>query len=416
VLGAAVSTIALFAAAGADRRSLGLATSPYGWNRVIVVHTMSTLVLSWWFARTLGQVIPELRERWMTLVWAGVGGLVTLLTVVAGIAADPLLESLQAGYAGRLIVRILWCMALQVPWFMLALSARQGTSRPPAFSTGNLLAFAVFTAVGVPLSFLAVFFDQQTGYARTHWEKFELLDAMLLVQRLYDAGSNVPLGGRRLGNESSAVVEVTPQTALRELRDNLTFLQQQIQQLEAAPPSRERTLQLAEFYLSVDRPDDAMAALKTLAPADPFAAVSLANLCHEEGLDEESQRWAETALQLAGQTEPTDQKQATRYEDIQMQAYKTLALLAGEQTDFARAEQYMLEALERLPSRRAEIHDRLGKHYEFIGELGKASKHQREASRLAPEQFPEPASLAWKMLSSGAPVGLARPKSSRYKH
>lgn len=413
---AVVSTAALILAAGVDRRSLGLSTSPFGWNRIIVIHTLSTLVLSWWFARVLGQLIPELKERWMTPVWGGVGILIAVLTVLAGIAVDALLDSNQSGYTARLVCRIAWCMALQVPWYMTALAATKGPSRPAVFSTMNLLAFSVMTAVGIPASFLAVFLGQQTEYARGHWQQAELLDAMLLVQRLYDVGSTVSLGGRSLGDGASVLVEVTPQAALRELRNNLTFMQDEIKQLEAAPASRDQALQLAQCYLSVGRTDDAEAKLKALAKDDPSSAIILAGLYKDNERTEDSRTWAKKALQLAQQTKPANEHEQFLNEKVQMQAYDMLAVFAGEVADFQQAEKYLLDALGRLPSLRAEIHDRLGKHFEFIGELTKASEHQREAARLDPEQFSDPASLVSKMLESGAPVGLARPKSSRYKH
>ena len=413
---AVVSTAALVAAAGADRRSLGLVTSPFGWNRIIVIHTLFTLVLSWWFARVLAQLIPELIERWMTVVWGGVGVGIALLTFLAGVAVDSFLESTQSGYTARLVCRIVWCLALQVPWYMMARSATPGRSQPPAFSTANLFGFSLLTAVGVPVSFLAVFLDQQTAYARDHWQKVELLKARLMVQRLVDVGSTVSLGKRGLGNNSSVLVEVTPDAALRELQNNLVFMQEQITQLKALPRSPELVLQLARCYLSVGRADDTEAMLKPLAETDPSAAIELAGLYKGMERNDESRRWAEKALRVAQQAKPTSEDETALNENIQMQAYEMLTVSAGEAAEFDQAEQYLLEALDRLPSRRAEIHDRLGTHFEFIGELSKASEHQREAARLDPDRFSEPDSLVEKMLSSGAPVGLARPQSSRYKH
>jgi hypothetical protein len=416
VIAAVVSTAALVWGAGADRRSLGIATSPFGWNRVIIVHTLSTLVLSWWFARLATRLIPELKERWMTFIWAGVGIFVAVLTLLAGVVAGALLDSTQAGYTGRLVARIVWCMALQVPWYMMALSAQKGPAPSPVFSSVNLLGFSLITAVGVPVSFLAVFLDQQTGYARDHWQKVELVRSMLLVQRLYDAGSTASLGERKIEGNVTTLVSVTPQAALRELQDNLAFMQDQIQQLEGSRPSPDVTRQLAQCYLSVDRDDEAEKALATLANEDASAAIMLAHLCKKAGRKEESRQWAEKALRLAQQSQPASDQERSLLENIQMQAYDTLAVFAGEDADFESAEQYLQEALQRLPSRAADIHDRLSRHFEFIGELSRASEHQREAARLDPERFSEPPSLVWKMLSSGAPVGLARPQSSRYKH
>ncbi len=44
-----------------------------------------------------------------------------------------------------------------------------------------------------------------------------------------------------------------------------------------------------------------------------------------------------------------------------------------------------------------------------------ARQHQQQAAQLDPDRYSSPDSLLRKMLSAGSPVGLARPKSSRYQ-
>ena len=210
-LAALVSTVALAAAAGHDRRSVGLATSPFGWNRLIVMHTLASLPLAWWCARTLADWIPDLKQRWLTAVWCVIGLIVVWLTIVAGVMAGSMLESSQAGYAFRLMWRVAWCLALQVPWCMVGLAAVRGVTPRPVFSAQNLLALGLLTALGVPLSFMPVFLDQQTVLAQGQWQQAKLSDAWLLVQRLCDVGSTQSLGQRSVsGADGQAWEEVTP--------------------------------------------------------------------------------------------------------------------------------------------------------------------------------------------------------------
>ena len=46
----AVSTAALVLATSPERRALGVAVAPFGWNRVIVTHALVTLPLAWTLA------------------------------------------------------------------------------------------------------------------------------------------------------------------------------------------------------------------------------------------------------------------------------------------------------------------------------------------------------------------------------
>ena len=152
-----------------------------------------------------------------------------------------------------------------------------------------------------------------------------------------------------------------------------------------------------------------------IAESHPVATILLAEICRDEGDISASREWATKALKVARNTAQQNPDAAHLSDDVQLQAYDMLAVFAGEEGDFVAAEECFLEALQQLPRYAAEIHDRLGKHYEFLGELPRAIEHQQQAALLAPETFVPPDSLTQKVLSSGAPVGLARPKSSRYK-
>ena len=139
-----VSIASIGYAAGPERWAAGRAPVPFGWYRLVVVHAVANLFLSWYLARMLAQWRPVLAMRWKALVWAMAGLAVAGMTVVAGVSIQALVEAPGAGYIVRLVARIVWCTVLQVPWCMAGLAAGGGTreSRRHSIPTGHLLALA----------------------------------------------------------------------------------------------------------------------------------------------------------------------------------------------------------------------------------------------------------------------------------
>ena len=216
-----VSTAALVSAGGNRHPLTEIPISPFGWNRVIVVHTLSTLMLSWSVALFISSMLRTIKARRFAVVWSVLGLTMAWLTFLGGGLIEPLLNSIQAAYLPRLLCRILWCTLLQVPWCLVGLSAirAEGTSRPVRMVRPHLFGLAMVTAVGLPISFLAVFCEAQTRTARDYWQQTRLIDAKRLVQRLYDLGSTVSLGERTAsGGGPSAGKIVTPQQALADLQ------------------------------------------------------------------------------------------------------------------------------------------------------------------------------------------------------
>jgi tetratricopeptide (TPR) repeat protein len=416
VLAAIVSTAALWGGVDSERRAEGLVIIPFGWNRLIVIHAASTLILSWGVARVLSRWRPGVTGRSMVSVWIIVGLLVAAATVLAGRVVGVFVEVVDAGQTARLVVRILWCMVLQVPWCLLGLSSASSETVRPVFATGSLLGLGLLTALGVPISFLSVFAEQQTEYARASWEKEEIRDAHRLVHRLCDIGSRHSLGDRVVSDgRYRRSVPIDPRQARQDLGKNKQFREQRIAQLTSLTLTDARRLELFKLYRSLGQYSEAERTLRPLADYLPTAALRMAEIQQVMDRPEQSRQWAEKALQLAQQAEPTDEEQRASLNVVQLTAYEMLAVFAGMKADFAAAEGYLLEALQHLPTHAAYIHVRLGEHYEFIGELAVARQHQQKAAELAPDRYSHPESLLQKMLSTGAPVGLARPKSSRYQ-
>jgi tetratricopeptide (TPR) repeat protein len=190
----------------------------------------------------------------------------------------------------------------------------------------------------------------------------------------------------------------------------IDLLTKQVDELVAVPLSESNRLPLAQAYLALDRPTEAAAILAPLAERSPRAALILAQIDWRQGRFDAARHRAETVVAMTGR--PTA---SAADQQIALQAYDLLAILAGEQGHYATAARELHEALGRLPLQRAAIHYRLGKHYEITGDFPRALDHLRQAAAADPENYGLPEGLLTKMLSTGAPVGLARPKSSRYR-
>ena len=412
LVAAGVSAGALLAA-GADGAAQRLAIVPFGWQRLVVVHVLCTLPLSLACARLLADAL-DLHERWTAPLWAGLGLLVAWLTVYAGSAAASMAGT-DAEYVSRLIWRIAWCLLLQTPWFLAAQALRWRSKQPAGrISPLHHLLLGGLTAIAVPLSFLAAFLAQQTRAANALWQQSRWDEALRIVQRLGDVGSSLPLIGSAVDGQADGRALVTTTGALAMLRAQIQFARQQIDEIGGGQLSPADDLRLGRLLAGVGDVGAAKEALSRAAQVLPEAALVLAQLYYAERNFDDSRSWAERSRHLA-QEAVARESDSVQAEEHLLRAYMQLALLAGELGDLARAEQQLSEALERLPRQQAAIHEQLARHYEFVGDIFQAREHRRRAAVEDPNRFAPPENLVYQVLSSGAPIGLARPGASRYR-
>ncbi len=413
-LAAVVSMVALWMAAGIERQAIGLAASPFALHRMIVIHALATLPLSWALARALLTIAPVLKSRGMMFVWVAVGVLIVCATIGGGGFVEHGLNSGRSSYAVRLSVRVVWCLLLQAPWCLAAQAAAGARKQPSLFVLVHLLVIACVVAVAVPISYVEVLLDRQTAEAMTLWREFRILKAQRVMQRLYDLGSTRSFGAtQKLGTADSTRDEVRPALALVQLQSTVEYLEGEVQQLKAGEPTEAQRMSLAQYLVALDRTEEAKKVLDPLARHNPTAAIRLAKIFQAEGDAAAAERRLHRALKLA-QAARADQLIEENVR-IQAQIYDLLARSAGGRADYDAAERYCLEAIERLPSCRADFHYRLGRHYEFVGRPFQAVEHLQLAAELDPQQYDPPQSPAVKFFSSGTPIGLFRPASSRYK-
>jgi hypothetical protein len=415
-----VSIVAIVLAGGHERRLQTLATVPFGWNRVIVIHALAALPLSWALSHGLIRC-KGLTEKWATALWFTAGVLTATLTVLFGNIVGQAVASAEPGYVCRLVFRTGWCVAIQVPWCSWGFAAASSVrGQPPSWHTDtHRMAWAGLVAFGLPGSFLAIFVPQQVTRAVEQWRQERLRGAHEVVQRLFEIGSQASLGDRGTSDDhgGGARKMVTPRVALTDLNQAIQYVSLKAQELASVEQTADVSLQRAALYRSLDKMVEAEEVLQIFAARVPTAALVLAQFHLEQDRDESCLRYAELALRLARETrvDAVDAQAETLSDEIQVQAYFLLALFAGKTRDLALAERYLVEALEQIPSFSADIHAKLAKHYEFTGQLYRSREHQRMAAKLAPTKYHEPRHLAMMVISTGAPIGLTRPQSSTYR-
>ncbi|MCH8922019.1 MAG: hypothetical protein IIA67_02585, partial [Planctomycetes bacterium] len=162
MLAAFVSMGALLWAAGAGRQAIGLAVSPFGWQRLVVVHVFSSLLLSWTLAALAAEAMPVLRSRWFVGMWIVVGAALAWWTVSRGSFVAHAMDANRFGYGVRLAVRILWPVLLQLPWCLTGAALAGETVRTrSAASRTALAALSLTAALVAPACYLSFLTNQQ---------------------------------------------------------------------------------------------------------------------------------------------------------------------------------------------------------------------------------------------------------------
>ena len=401
----AVATAALVLAAGPERRALGVAASPFGWERVIVTHALATLPLAWTLAVALCARAPALRARWTAAAWIAAGAGLACVTVFGGGFVAHALEVFHAGYAGRMAVRVAWCLLLELPWCLAglaigrrtdgtgslltrrpALAGKQPVATRPITTFVNWLAWSLVVAVVIPASFVNTLVGRQTEQVRSDWQTLRIDRASRIVRQLRELGSTRSLGVSSQADKHER--QVLPEAADAMLAKDVEFLNGQIEALRAAEPSDPNCLALGQCYASLGRLAEATAVLEPVARRRTEAAVKLGRICQQEGRWRESSRWYAQAIELARAERPGESPDAETSIAVQTAAYEALARNARALKEDDAVEAYYREAIARLPSRAAGFHARLAVHFDLVGRPAAAIAEQREAARLRPSNTP----------------------------
>ncbi|MBN2296314.1 MAG: tetratricopeptide repeat protein [Pirellulales bacterium] len=412
--------------AGNSQEPGSLAVAPFGWNRVVVVHAITALPLSWILSLAASRAWPMLRRRWTVLLWTIAGVDIAGLTIFAGNFVSQELAAHDAGSITRLVLRITWCLLLQIPWCLAALAMQKPEFVSPADSNINLrypltianfICWSLVVAIVIPISFVNGLTASQATIAREHWRALRIEKARQIVLRLFDVGSTQSLGSSEnntANNSHNNMMQrdILSKQALKMLNENVEFLSTQIKALRAGALTESQQLLLGKYYAALDRNTQACEMIELLAHTNAEAAVTLGEIEQRQGHWQAANQWFIKAIDLARQEKSHDPDTVAENKKLQTFAYDALARGARELKQFEQAEAFYHEAIEELPNRAAHFHAQLALHCDLGGRPAEAIVHQLKAHELDPNQHSAPASLTTKIFSNSTPVGIFAPAAS----
>jgi tetratricopeptide (TPR) repeat protein len=384
VLAVAVPAAALHFGAADERTAAGLTAPPFGWPRVLVAHLVTALPLGLLLAGRL-RTVPAVKESARGL-WAVAGLAVAGLAVPLSAALGEAVDGGTAGAAPLLALRAALAVALVLPWCVWLTDAA-----PPA---GAGLRFGLAAAAAlVPC---ALYADgvaaARTEQAADLFRRGRLVRADAVLAGLVELGGERPVQGK------------PPAEVRRSLASALPRLRQRA--AASLPPTAPPAARLdrAVLMIQLERPADAAALLEPLE-ADHTAALLLASVYRDQ------ERWAESdarfervlAAALPRAADPVARADA-------LTALEGLAFNARADGRPADAERVLTRGLEALPDRAALFHFQLGRHYHDGGQSGRALAHLREAARLDPAEYGEPAARLIRQIQSATPACLSWPR------
>lgn len=386
VLGIAVPYAVLLAAAAPAQQALGLAVAPFAWTHLVVVHLLAALPLSILLAATLAK-----RDVGRALFWIAVAVVTAAWTVISGSSVTPALDLGEAGFTARLLIRVLWCLALQLPWCLCGWGCGRtltdGEESLPFWSWG--WGFVVLlVAIALPAVHANDLVRVQSRKAGEWMHRQRLARARPLVAALSDLGSSTKLGG------------LSAQQLSRAIERDMQILTGSVSR--PLPTSASPTVRIdrAHDLAVLGRVEDAERELQPLADTVPGAAVLLAALLQDQERWQDSNRWYRHALTLLCE--------GPRTLTARTRAYDGLAFNARQQHEDRVAEAVYHEALARIPQAQARFHFQLGRHHQLRGRPDQAIHHLRTAARLEPDNYGQQAGALIDELSAHTPGCLWR--------
>ena len=412
VLSAAVA-IACLILAFADGRIV----SPFGWDRVVVVHVMSSLPLAFVTAGLLCRT--RLSMEWkpfailIAVAWLVV---ITLITIFGGVFVAHVLDVSDAGFTVRVAARIAWTLALEVPCFWVVLLLVRPV-RMPRRTFVHLAAWSVGVVILVPFGFIMTLTSKQTDLAKASWKAFRVDKAIEKVDRLCAVGSMASFGVQEDGSteSQSEASEVTARQAQTSLMKNATMLVEAVKLTEKLEMTAENRLALSKCLRSLGELDEAATLLEPIADQTPEAAMLLARVFQAKNDWAASSKWFQVAVdKTLAENQGDTTSLPTPTIQLLRQAYDYLSQNAHRMQQYDAAKQYYIEAIEHVPTHAAYFHYQLARHYDLAGRLSASLTHHQLAHDLAPGQYPPPPSWMQKFFSSSTPVGILAPSQSNY--
>ncbi|HEY1600489.1 MAG TPA: hypothetical protein VGG64_12860 [Pirellulales bacterium] len=399
---AALAVAGLSLAGAAGWHGAGVATV-FGWQRVAVVHLLSTLPASVCLAALVTQRFSLGRPRLMGILWASVGTIVALF--VAGALPDVAraVDADHVGFIARALLRVGTCLILELPWCLAAecwaeaWEDRARRDQQPDRATLAALVIAILAAVGLPAAYAVDLYRRQTAVAADLIERQQLVAAQRVITRLCAIGSVRPIAG------------IAPAAIERKLAESIVTLDQRLEKSQIAEMKPAGQIEQARLLAMLDRGAEASQLLNPLAAAHAEAALLLAAVLQQQRQWTESSQWYRTGAELL-QAEPDSAANTAG----RVRALNGLAFNARERTQYAEAEAAYRQGLATIPAAAGHFHFQLGRHYQQAGRPLSAAEHLKAAAELAPETYAQQAQQLLRQLAAESPgcvlgTGLAAP-------
>lgn len=395
----------------------GRIVSPFGWNRVVVVHGVSSLPLAFVVAGLLCRARLSSDAKPVAVLLASVWiVLAVVITVFGGVFIAHLLNVSEAGFTVRMAVRSVWTLVLETPCFWLVLLLVRPI-RMPRRAFGHLMIWSVAVVLLIPFGFVVTLNKKQTDLAKVSWQTFRIDKAVEKVDRLCAVGSMAGFGVQESPEtrEVSDTSEVTARQAQAALMKNASLLIEGVQSLRKQELTEENRLTLSRYLRSLGELEEAVTLLEPIADRMPEAAVMLGRVFQAKNEWAASSKWFQSAVdQLLAADRPEGSRMPDESIPLFHQAYDCLAQNAREMLRYDDAERYYLAAIEQIPSDAAYFHYQLVRHYDLSGRIRNSLLHHQLAHELAPARYASPPPWLQKFFSSSTPVGILAPSQSNY--
>lgn len=346
--------------------------APFGWRVVIVVHALATLPLAVAAAHGVCALWPVLRHRWAVVLFVPAGFLLAWLTLKYGSATGARLRQQEIGSLLRMAIRVLWPLALQLPWTLLALQRGEEMKgqqpEPTEFKPRRMLGLsiaAIAIAVVLPSIYVDDLVRRRTREVDATLKDGQLAKATELLEPLEHFGAS---------------------QAMRYVEQQVTIKQDRLRELDRKRPANprhadERQLERAKIYRSLGQYDAARLALDDLPERYPAAAELMAIISRDH------QQWDESALWFRRAVRPLIASAAEEEVLYEVGRLDNLAYVLRAQRKYRQIETMYVEAIERLPQQEDHFRFQLGLHYRLVGRPLEARRQWEEAARLDPAQF-----------------------------
>lgn len=306
---------------------------PFGWPMLMVVQLVCGLPIAWYLAG----LFPALP----TWVGAGAGLFLALLTHLAGPIVGLFIE--EAGFEGRLAIRVVWCLILQLPWAIA--SAKRSRPRLAEIALAMVLSLAFPCLYGVAM---IETFRKNLGRMV---EEGRLALAVKPLAALVSVGATMPSGDQAAPVLARFLVEIRRTEGY------------------AIGGDREQKIRA---LLNLDRNQEAVQLLEN-RELDQQGLLDLGIALQRLGLYRRSGEALKKALEKA---EP----------ERSLLILDLLAHNAHEIGNHTEVEAMFLEALDKMPDQAMYLHLQLGRHYHAGNRFVEALKHLEKAMEFDPER------------------------------